>query len=88
MTDVRVPFEGADADTAELARTALQPVLDSMYRKHRREALQEIQEALRRAGRGTFARDGIEVFADHIARGDRPILIRDRNDRKSRQQDC
>ncbi|WP_311051974.1 hypothetical protein [Rhodococcus qingshengii] len=72
--DVYVRFGGSDPDTAELARTALQPVLDSIYRRCKGEPHAEIEEVLRRAGRGTFAHDNIERFARYITYGDRPVL--------------
>lgn len=72
--DVYVRFGGSDPETAELARAALQPVLDSIYRSCRGEPYSEIEEVLRRAGRGAFARDNIEMFARYITYGDRPVL--------------
>lgn len=72
--DVYVSFGGSDPDRAELARAALQPVLDSIYRRYNGEPQADIEHVLRRAGRGAFARDNIEIFAQYIAYGDRPVL--------------
>lgn len=72
--DVCVKFGGFDPATAELARTALQPVLDSIYRRYNGQAYETVEHALRRAGRGAFVRDNIEVFAWNIACGERPVL--------------
>lgn len=77
MADVYVRFDGSDADTAHLARLALQPVLDAVYREHVGKPQAEIEVVLRRAGRGSFARDKIDTFARYIATGDRPILTGD-----------
>ena len=72
--DVYLKFGGSDPATAELARTALQPVLDSIYRRYNGEPHSEIEHILRRAGRGAFARDNIERFARYISYGERPVL--------------
>lgn len=74
MADLYVSFDGDDPDTAELARLALQPVLDAVYRAHAGSSQSEIELILRRAGRGSFARVNIAQFARYIARGDRPVL--------------
>lgn len=76
MPNVTVKFGGSDPETADLARRALQPVLDSIYRTYRRKPLPFVEAALRRAGRGSFSQAGIERFADYISRGDRPILTK------------
>lgn len=72
--DVCVKFGGFDPATAELARAALQPVLNSIYHRYNGESYPEIEHVLRRAGRGAFVRDDIDVFAWHIACGERPVL--------------
>ena len=77
MVDVYVTFDGSDADTAHLTRLALQPVLDAVYRENRGKPQDEIEVVLRRAGRGSFAREKIDRFAVHIAAGDRPVLTGD-----------
>lgn len=74
MSEVRVRFCGAHADMGDLARRALQPFLDSVYRSHCWKPLPEVEEILRRAGRGAFVRDNTEMFARYIAAGDRPVL--------------
>lgn len=58
-----------------IVRTALQPVLDSVYRTHAGHMQSDIEAILRRAGRGSFSKDNIDGFAGYIARGDRPVLI-------------
>jgi len=74
MANVYIRFDGANVEIGHLARLALQPVLDSVYRGYRGMPQWEIEEVLRRAGRGSFSRDRIEIFARYIARGDRPVL--------------
>ncbi|PBI91101.1 hypothetical protein BKP42_54530 [Rhodococcus erythropolis] len=80
MNEIEVPFVGTDRETAHIARLALQPVLDSMYRRYGEHGYGghpqgEIETALKRAGRGSFARDRIELFARYIALGQRPVLV-------------
>ncbi|MDN5547131.1 MAG: hypothetical protein L0H03_17875 [Rhodococcus sp. (in: high G+C Gram-positive bacteria)] len=75
-----MPFEGSDPETADLARLALQPVLNSMYRKYGANGYgghsqSEIEDALKHAGRGSFSREGIEIFARYLAAGQRPVLV-------------
>lgn len=72
--DVYVRFRGSDPETGELARAALQPVLDSIYRRYNGAPHAEIEQVLRRAGRGAFSRDNLAVFARYITYGDRPVL--------------
>lgn len=74
MADVHVRFTGSDANTAHLARLALQPVLDAVYRQYAGKPHTEIEGALRHAGRGSFVREKIDIFARYIAAGDRPVL--------------
>ncbi|WP_415394345.1 hypothetical protein ACMTN4_00845 (plasmid) [Rhodococcus globerulus] len=77
MADVYVRFDGSDVDTAHLARLALQPVLDAVYRTYVGKPQPAIEEVLRRAGQGSFVRENIDSFATHIAAGDRPVLTGD-----------
>ncbi|OHF24854.1 hypothetical protein BKP30_26980 [Rhodococcus erythropolis] len=65
-------FEGSGPYAAELAGAALQPVLDSIYRRYGGEPHSEIEHVLRRAGRDAFSRDNIEIFARYITYGERP----------------
>lgn len=73
MGDVLVRFDGSGVVSAEIACAALQPVLDSVYRKYCWEPLPVVEKVLRYVGRGAFARDGIEMFARYISAGDRPV---------------
>ncbi|MBX9150062.1 hypothetical protein [Rhodococcus qingshengii] len=74
MKTVTVEFRGSDPEISDLTRRALQPVLDSIYRSHRRMPQPIVEATLKHAGRGSFARERIEQFAVCIADGKRPIL--------------
>lgn len=68
-------FRGSGVVSAEIACMALQPVLNSLYRRHRGEPWPAVEIALKHVGRGAFAKDGIEIFAEHISAGHRPVVV-------------
>lgn len=74
MADVLVRFDGSGVTSGEIACVALQPVIDTVYRRCRWEPLPVVEKTLRYVGRGTFSWDRIENFASYISAGDRPVL--------------